>query len=103
MIFTHTCITSQLCVYIDNLNSLVCMKGRVDNMYGFHDYVNSGAFSGTNPTQFFIAHNPNIEKRLAELDDKTSRTVKNHLGEFHSEEEMERFIDHITCSERHFT
>ncbi|MBH1940573.1 hypothetical protein I5677_06705 [Mobilitalea sibirica] len=65
-------------------------------MLDFNGFAESGAFSGLDPAQFFISHNPRIESRLDQLDGATRDEVKNHLREFHSEEEMERFIDHLT-------
>lgn len=69
-------------------------------MWNFNGFVESGAFSGSSPTQFFRATNSALERRLAELDGDTRKEVRKHMGDFHSEEEMERFIDHLQNSGR---
>lgn len=66
-------------------------------------FVESGAFSGSGPTQFFVNSNPALENRLAELDGDMQNEVRKHLDEFHSQEEMEIFINHLTDGGRSIT
>lgn len=72
-------------------------------MFDFKGFVESGAFSAPGITQFFISHNPKVESRLNELDGETRKKVIRHMDDFHSEEEMERFIDHLTNGGRTIT
>lgn len=64
-------------------------------MFNFNGFAESGAFSGSSPIQFFKQTNSALERRLAELDEAKRKEVRKHLGDFHNEEEMERFIDHL--------
>lgn len=65
------------------------------NFFGFNE---SGAFSGSSQSYFYISHDSRLEQRLAELDPDTRKQVKKRLGDFHSEEEMELFINQIKAN-----
>lgn len=63
-------------------------------MFDFNNFVESGAFSGTAPTQFFISRHSEWDDRLAQLDEKTGNEVRKHLDEIHTDEELEIMINH---------
>lgn len=65
-------------------------------MFNMNGHIESVAFPGTVPTMFFVKSNPVIESRLEKLDWNTQEEVRKHLDEFHSQEEMEIFINHLT-------
>lgn len=72
-------------------------------MLNFNGYAESGALSGSSPTQFYMTSNSAMERRLSELDKETRREVRKHMDEFHSEEEMDMFIKQMTKGGRSIT
>lgn len=62
-------------------------------MLNLNGYIGSGSFTGSSPIPLIININPDLERRLDELDDKTRKEVRKHIDEFHSKEEMEMFIN----------
>lgn len=72
-------------------------------MINFNGFVESGAFSGSSPTQFFTNSSLDLESRLEGLDEKDRREVRKRIGEFHTVEEMEMFIKQKTGGRKNIT
>ncbi|HWT27760.1 MAG TPA: hypothetical protein VN131_07455 [Mobilitalea sp.] len=72
-------------------------------MYNLDGFIESGALSGSSPINFYISHDQEFERRISSLDQDTRKEVRKHLNEFHSVEEMERFINHLTDGESSYT
>lgn len=65
-------------------------------MYDYDGFIDSGIVNATPLIPYMMDSNSYTEGRLAELDQETRNIVRKHVGEFHSKEEMEIFINHTT-------
>lgn len=65
-------------------------------MYDYDGFIDSGVVNATPLIPYMMDSNSYTEERLAELDQETRNEVRKHVGEFHSREEMEMFINHIS-------
>lgn len=70
-------------------------------MMNFNGHIDTGSqfsagYVGASLTGFFFINESDFEKHLEGLDDESRREVRKHIGEFHSVEELEMFINQKT-------